>query len=129
VLAYVGAKPCHLYMIDPVALTLTMDGSDHDLDLTANTSANTVAVILELRQTAGGSPGRWVHVQAKAKGEAAWDHDGGLEMLDSGSANCYINLWSEQWIQRTDSGQEITYNINREGTTALYLVGYFEQET
>ncbi len=125
---YVDEKPAYIRMIDAVALSLTMDGSDHNYDFTSATNAHAIAVLLELRQTAGGSAGRWVLVQTKAKGEASWDHDGGLYITDSGDGNCKIQNWSEQWIQRVDSGQEITYNIGHEGTTAVYLVGYIVQE-
>jgi hypothetical protein len=124
---YVDDKPAYLRMIVPVALTWTMDAADHDYDFTAATSAKTIAVILEMRETGGGSPGSYVHIYTKAKAAAGWDHNGGLELTDSTPGQIAINVWTEQYIQRVDSGQAITYNIHRQGTLDVYLVGYFEQ--
>jgi len=117
----------YLRMIVPVELTWTMDTADHDYDFTSLTTAKTIAVILEMRGRGLGSPGQWIYIHTKAKAAAGWDHAGGVELQDSTTEPCKINYWNEQYIQRVDSEQRITYNIDRQGTLTVYLVGYVEQ--
>ena len=119
-------KPCYFRFCNPTALQLTMDNTERDYDFTALTSARAIAVILELRQS---GTGKWVYSQWKKKGAAAWDHSGGCALFDYATGDpTKVDRYSEWWIQRTDSEQRVTYKIQCQGTTQIYLLGWIEQE-
>ena len=119
-------KPCYFRFCNPTALQLTMDNTERDYDFTAATSARAIAVILELRQS---GQGKLVYSQWKKKGAANWDHDGGLCVNDADTGKSgKIDRYSEWWIQRVDSERRATYKIDRQGETAIVLVGWVEQE-
>lgn len=104
---------------------LTADGAWHDLDLTADTSANAKGVILWGHVTRGaGSAIRYIWT--RKNGSAAASGEGGV---GGGGAGTTTGTWDSygQWHQGCDSGQVIEYNIQTNSVSAfLYVVGYWE---
>jgi hypothetical protein len=126
---YIDSKPAYLrWKTTPAALTLTNDGANHDLDLTANTSARAVAAVISAWQDAGGGEPRWFKLYLKPKGATDWAVKIGWEINDSGDATCWANFWGGQAIIGLDSGQELTYLLAAEGSITIQLVGYYDQE-
>lgn len=119
-----NANYCHKTVwITPVAKSLTSDGAWHDLDLTANTSANAKGVIIWAQVSRGGG-GAERYILTRINGGTNNWGDGGVYSNTTGSGTLKN---AAQWHQGCDTGQIIEYFVQTDsGVGWFYIVGYWE---
>ena len=103
---------------------LTCDDSWHDLDLTGDTSANAVGVVIWAKVSrSGGGASRYIYT--RKDGSDAANGEGGIMSDSSQEAGILEN--AGQWIQGCTTGQVIEYKVQTDSTvTFFYIVGYWE---
>jgi len=103
---------------------LTTDDAWHDLDLTGDTSANAVGVVIWAKVSRGGG-GASRYIYTRKDGSSAASGEGGIESNSSAEAGTFVN--AGQWIQGCTTGQVIEYKVQTDSTvTFFYIVGYWE---